>query len=309
MPTVRTVLGDLDAAELGRTYCHEHLLTRPGPRIRADDDDLVLDDPARSIAELQSFKSVGGGAVVEVTTPEFGRDAFGLARLSEQSGVHIVACAGHVSEEYWRGVLPIDRRDESDLVREFVRDLTQSIEGGPVRAGVIKVGTSRDEATAVERLVMRAAAQAQIETGAPITTHTTAGTAALQQVRVLEDAGADLTHVCIGHLDRRLVWEDHLALARSGVFLGYDCISKEQYESDERRAEFIVRLVDAGFGNRILLSGDLARRSYLEAWGGWPGYRHIIGAFLPRLQLAGLRSEHLDDLLVANPARFLAWAT
>ncbi|MGH2702665.1 MAG: phosphotriesterase family protein [Actinomycetota bacterium] len=309
MPTVRTVLGDLDAAELGRTYCHEHLLTRPGPRFTADDDDLVLDDPARSIAELQSFKSLGGGAVVEVTTPEFGRDAFGLAHLAERSGVHIVACTGHVSEEYWRGVLPIDRRGEGDLVREFVRDLTQSIEGDPPRAGIIKVGTSRDRATAVETLVMRAAAQAQRDTGAPITTHTTAGTAALEQVRVLEDAGADLTHVCIGHLDRRLVWEDHLALARSGVFLGYDCISKEQYESDERRAEFIVRLIDAGFGNRILLSGDLARRSYLEAWGGRPGYRYIIESFLPRLRRIGLRPGVLDDLVVANPARFLTWKT
>jgi 5-phospho-D-xylono-1,4-lactonase len=124
------------------------------------------------------------------------------------------------------------------------------MDGTDVRAGVIKVSSSLDRVTDPEARVIRAAAAAQRETGAPITTHTTAGTAAMAQVRALERAGADLSHVCVGHLDRRLVWEDHLELARTGVFLGYDCVGKEQHQPDAERVRFILRLVEAGHGWR-----------------------------------------------------------
>ncbi len=143
--------------------------------------------------------------------------------------------------------------------------------------------------------------------GAPITTHTTAGTAAIDQVRLLDTAGADLDHVCIGHLDRRLVWDEHLELARAGVFLGYDCLTKEQYQPESERVRFILRLCDAGFSDRICLSGDFARRRYLSAWGGSPGYRYILEEFIPRLRREGLDDRHARALVIDNPARLLVW--
>jgi len=307
VPRVRTVLRDIDSAALGRTYCHEHLLTRPGPRFTADGPDMVLDDEDRSALELRALKEAGGTALVEVSTPEFGRDAAGLRRLSERTGVHVVCCTGHVSEEYWRDVLDIDRRSETELEEEFTSEVIDGIGGTGVRAGVIKVGTSLDEVTEAEARVLRAAARTQRKTRAPITTHTTAGTAAMDQIRTLEQAGADAARVCVGHLDRRLVWRDHLSVARAGVYLGYDCISKEKYGPDRRRAEFIRRLLDAGFGDRILLSSDMARRSYLGAWGGGPGYAYIMTSFVPALLANGVPASAVEDLLVANPARFLAF--
>jgi 5-phospho-D-xylono-1,4-lactonase len=301
---VRTVLGDVPGDELGPTYCHEHLLTSPASRFG---EDLVLDDEERAADELLRFRDVGGRAIVDATTPEFGRDAAGLRRLSERTGVRVVAMTGHVSEEYWRDVIDLDARAERDLVAEYVAELTERIPGGDCRAGVVKAGTSAGTATATERKLLRAAAAAQRETGAPITTHTTGGTAAAEQADVLEAAGADLTHVCIGHLDRRLDWDVHLELARRGAFLGYDCISKEQYQPDEKRARFVAALVDAGHGGQVCLSGDLARRSYLEAWGGAPGYRYILERFVPRLWEAGLAEDDVERLVVENPARLLAW--
>lgn len=303
----RTVTGDVDAARLGAALCHEHLVTRPAERLLADGPDLLLDDEERAASELERFRAAGGGALIEVTTPEFGRDVAALVRLSERTGIHLVATAGHVSEEYWRGVLDLEARSESELVDELVRELVDGIGSTGARAGVIKIGTSLERATSTERKLIRAAAAAQRETGAPITTHTTAGTAAAEQATLLESAGADLERVCIGHLDRRLVWSDHLALARTGVYLGYDCVSKEQYEPDRLRAEFVARLAHEGFGDRVLLSGDLARRSYLEAWGGAPGYRYLLERFLPLVLEAGLDEQATRSLVVDNPARFVAW--
>jgi 5-phospho-D-xylono-1,4-lactonase len=301
---VRTVLGDVEPAALGAVYCHEHLITRPAARFG---DDLRLDDEDRTAEELERFRAAGGGAIVDVTTPEVGRDALALRRLAERIGVHIVASTGHVSEEYWRGVLALERRSERELVDEYVSDLSHGIEGGPTSAGIVKAGTSSGGPTVTEAKLLRAAAAAQRETGAPITTHTTAGTGALDQTELLAAAGADLSHVCIGHVDRLLDWELHLELARRGVFLGYDCVSKQQYAPDEERVRFIVRLVEEGHGGQICLSGDLARRGYLEAWGGSPGYRYILHVFLPRLRVAGLEDEQVESLVVDNPARFLAW--
>jgi predicted metal-dependent phosphotriesterase family hydrolase len=306
---VRTVTGDVAPQELGPAYGHEHLLTRPvGEQVRGDPD-LVLDDERRAAAELQTFVRAGGRALVEATTVELGRQPAGLRRLARRTGVHVVAATGHVCEQYWRGALKLDDVAEGALASGFVRDLTVGMDGGGVRAGVIKVGSSLDQVTEAEGRVIRAAAAAQRETGAPITTHTTAGTAAMAQVRALEAAGADLSHVCVGHLDRRLVWEDHLALARTGVFLGYDCLGKEQYQPDAERVRFILRLVEAGHGRQVLLAGDMARRRYLGAWGGGPGYGFILERFLPRLRAAGLPEEDARALVVANPAAFLAWRT
>jgi len=305
---VRTVLGDVPSADLGVTLCHEHLITAPAPRLR-DHDDLLLDDEDRAVEELTIFRGAGGGALVEVTVSEFGRDAEALARISRASGVHVVAATGHVSVDYWAGVLDIESLDVGQLREEMVAEVTEGIGPAGPRAGVIKAGSSHGVVTPAEQRVLTAAAQAQVLTGAPITTHTTAGTMAADQARILMQAGADPHHVTLGHLDRRLAYEEHRALARDGFTLGYDCVSKDWYEPDAKRVEMIRRLVDDGLVDRITLSGDLARRSQLVAWGGGPGYSYIPWRLIPWLRREGLGDEELRRITVDNPARFLTWAS
>jgi predicted metal-dependent phosphotriesterase family hydrolase len=297
------------ASELGVTYCHEHLLTKPGEHLDKGGYDLVLDDLDLSAAELGLFAQAGGEALVELTCPEYGRDAAGLAELSRRSGVKIIAATGHIMEGYWEGVLDIGAIDDGELRAEMLRDLTEGYPEAPgVRAGVIKVGTSLNRVTVDEERMLRAAADVQRQTGAPITTHTTSGTIPLEQVRIFEDAGADLGNVLIGHQDRRLDWDDHLAVVEAGCFIGYDCISKENYKSDSDTIEFIQRLIEAGYGDRLCLSGDLARRSYLTSYGGGPGFTYILWRFLPWLRQVGIGEDAIRRLVVDNPARFLAWA-
>jgi predicted metal-dependent phosphotriesterase family hydrolase len=306
-PFVRTVTGDVAPSELGVTYAHEHVLARPAGDWARSDPDLVIDDLDRAAVELEMFRSVGGGTLVDATTAELGRDAEGLHSLALRTGVNLVASTGHVCEEYWRGALSLEGIGEGALAARFTAELTQGIGDTRVRAGVIKVGSSLGGPTESERRLILAGAAAHRATGAPITTHTTAGTGAIEQIRALEGAGVDLSRVCVGHLDRRLVWSEHLAVAGTGVFLGYDCIGKEHYQPDAERVRFILRLVDEGFGGRILLAGDMARRRYLRAWGGGPGYLYIAGDFAGRLRAAGLDDPSTRRLLVDNPAAFLAW--
>jgi phosphotriesterase-related protein len=309
MSTVHTVLGEIDASELGATYAHEHLLTSPGEHLLGGTDDTILDSLDKSAAEMELFKQAGGSAIVELSCLEYGRDAAGLAELSRRTGVHVVAATGHIMEGYWRGVLDLSDRDIPSLVDEMVHDLTEGFPEAPdVRAGVIKVGTSRDAVHPDEDKMLRAAAIVQRDLGVPITTHTTAGTIPLEQVRIFEEAGADLEKVCIGHQDRRLVWEDHLAVVKSGCRIGYDCISKEHYEPEAKRIEFAKRLVDEGYGDQLVLSGDIARKSYLTSYGGGPGFTYIMWRFVPWLWQEGVSREATDKMLVDNPAKLFAWS-
>lgn len=306
---VRTVLGDVAAGDLGATHCHEHLITRPSETFTRGEPDLVLDDRAAARRELEAFARAGGRTVVEVSCAEFGRDPAGLAELSRATGVHVVAATGHVVEAQWAGVVDVGARTVTELTAEMVSDLTEGFAGCPgVRAGVLKAGSSRDGASPAELRVLLAAAAAQRETGAAIVTHTTAGTAPLEQVAVLERAGADLTRVLIGHQDLRLVWEDHLAIVRSGCRIGYDGVGKERHAPDAQRADFVVRLVEAGHGDAICLSSDFARRSDHVAYGGGPGLTHVLEDFLPRLLTAGVDEPQARRLVEDNPARLLAGA-
>jgi phosphotriesterase-related protein len=305
---VRTVLGDVAPEELGTTYCHEHLLTLPGEHLAKGSLDMTLDDVGKSVEECRLFAQAGGRTVVELSCPEYGRDAAGLAEISRQSGVNVIAATGHIMEGYWKGVLDVGAISDEDLRAEMLRDLTEGFPEAPdVRAGIIKVGTSRDGATPDEVRMLTLAAEVQQQVGCPITTHTTAGTAPLEQVRIFKEAGADLSKVVIGHQDRRLVWEDHLGVVEAGCNIGYDCISKEQYERDSDRVDFIKRLIEAGYGDRIMLSGDIARRSYFTSYGGGPGFTYILWRFVPWLHQAGVSREDTQRMLVDTPARVFAW--
>lgn len=303
---VRTVLGDVFPESLGVTLCHEHLVTAPAERLR-DGDDLLLDDPARSVTELGVYRQAGGGAIVELTVAEFGRDVTALRQISAETGIHVISTTGHVSVDYWDGVLDVSAMSVDELVEEMTRDLTEGVDGTDVRAGIIKAGSSKDEVTDAERRVLTAAGRTQTRTGAPITTHTTAGTMAPDQARTLQAAGADPRRVCLGHLDRRLAYAEHRALAREGFLLGFDCISKDWYEPDAKRVETIVRLIDDGLVEHVVLSGDLARRSSWVSWDGGPGYSYIPWRFVPWLRREGLDDEAVRQLTVHNPARLLTW--
>ena len=310
MTAVHTVLGEVAPEELGATYAHEHLLTSPGEHLLGGSDDTILDSLDKSAAEMELFKQAGGGAIVELSAAEYGRDAAGLAELSRRTGVHVIAATGHIMEGYWRGVVDVGAMTDTELVDEMLRDLTAGFPEAPdVRAGVIKVGTSRDRVHPDEERMLRAAAIVQRETGAPITTHTTAGTIPTEQVRIFEDAGANLEKVIIGHQDRRLHWDDHLAVVKSGCNIGYDCISKEHYEPEAQRIAFTKRMIEEGYGGQVVLSGDIARRSYLTSYGGGPGFTYILWRFVPWLWQEGVSREATDRLLIENPARIFTWAT
>ncbi len=336
---VRTVTGDIDPAWLGPTMAHEHLICdlsfrwRPssdpsleGPvrmgnlqAIRrtqwASRDNLMLRDEALAGAGMAALARAGGRSVVELSNRSIGRDIRALASIARASGVQIVAGTGI----YVAGSMPAANASASvsALADELEHDLTVGADGSTIRCGVIgEVGAGSWPMEDVERRSLQAAAWASRRTGAAIVVHPAPGAeSAFEVLEVLLDAGADPTRVCVAHIDERL--RDDLASIRRlmarGCTIGYDTFGREayyqprdrQHPTDTQRIEVLLRLLDAGLGERIVLSQDVCMRIDLGAFGG-PGYDHILATIVPRLRAADVPHEVIDRLLVGNPARLLA---
>lgn len=300
---VRTVLGDIAPEKLGATLGHEHVFARPPADVT--DPDLRLDDEARSTAELIAFREAGGGAVVDMTTLDYGNDAAALARISKAAGVHVVAATGFNKGRF------ADRLSANmstvEITAWMTAEVRHGIAGTTVRAGLIKASSSLDGPNANERRVFEAAAEAHAATGAPISTHTEKGTWADGQIALLTGLGVPASRVLIGHLDLKPDLPYLREVARSGVFMGFDQFSKVKYLADSTRIALIERLIADGHGRQIIVSGDLARRSYLASWGGAPGYSYFLTGLPDAFAKHGVGATRYESLIRDNPRRLLAF--
>lgn len=83
----------------------------------------------------------------------------------------------------------------------------------------------------------------------------------------------------MSHLDRTL-WrpDDLLELARTGCNLELDLFGQEssyyafnpdaRRPNDRTRIEWLRRLIEAGYGERLLIAQDICQKVYLRRYGG-----------------------------------------
>lgn len=288
-------------------------------------DNCRLDNFDVAVDELREYVKLGGGTLVDVTPPDIGRDLPALQAVSRLTGIHIVAGSAH----YVHLAQPATLADESvEAVAEgFVSELREGVGPSKVRTGIIgEIGTS-DPIRPGEEKTLRAAALASTQTGAAITVHNHPGTRTGHEVfRILEAAGADPSRIVMGHLDIALGHLDmtldeavkyQASLADYGCYIEYDGVGNEAYfeaggydepfwePSDRVRAEAVVRLLDAGYGDRLLFSHDVCHKYHLTRYGGF-GYGHILRTFTQNLRDFGLGDAQLQQILVDNPRRVLA---
>ncbi len=300
-PHIITVLGPIRPEEAGVTLTHEHVIAKPPRYIdETPDPDLILDDPHAALAELEDLYAAGGRTVVDATTASYGRDIRTLHWVAARAPVHLVAVTGYHKEAHSGRHLA--GKSAYEIAAVCVTEISAGIDGTQIRAGAIKAGTSFNQITPLEEVALRGAARAQRATGAVVLTHCDRGTMAREQLAILADEGVDPSRVILCHQDYRLDEEHLTGLLDIGAWVSFDQVSKDKYAPDADRAAMIARLVQAGFGNRLLISGDLARRSYLRAYGGAPGLVFLVESFPLLLMEAGLTAPDVRRLLVDNPA-------
>ena len=302
---VQTVLGPVAPGDLGFTLPHEHTkCSLWWIESRWDYWELIGDEP-RINEELAAYQALGGGTLVDVTPIGIGRDLARLARLSQATGLHIVAGAGWYRQAYYPAEARIDRRSIDDLADEIVQEFVD----GPVRPGIIgEIGTDKPWVTAQEERVFRAAARAALRTGASVTTHAVQSDVGLAQLAILEDEGLDPARIVIGHCDSHPRIEHWREIVRRGAhvqadFLGMSFTPLER-AGEPKVVELISTLLNEGFEKQILLSQDVCHDSQLASFGG-NGYTYLQKSFLPQLAAAGVNAATIKTITVENPARLL----
>lgn len=312
---IRTLFKDYAPADLahGATLFHEHLSLGPDfsgrfraaaaavreaqglpPAARPSGPPPAAPgpDPMRDVSlmaeELRGAERDGVACIVDAGLEGTGVDLQFIREAARMSGVPVVKAAGFYTEPFY----PAEVATMSE--RQLVQAILDQADTYP--AGAFGEIGSWDEITAVERKVFRAVGKAHVETNLSIFTHTgIPGKSALEQLDILEDEGVDPRRVAIGHLgnlDDPDVYV-HKTLCRRGAFIGFD---RQGGGGDARVVPLVMALLDAGFADNVLISGDASR-----------SYGRPITSFLPLLKAAGADDATLEQITVDNPLRFLAF--
>jgi len=285
---------------------------------------LVQDDVELTIREVADYKAAGGSALVNVDLPGMGRDLRKLQRIARETGLHVVASTGW----YIQACHPpeIAGKSVEELAEIMVRELEEGIDGTGVRAGNIgEIGLSglpQDPFQPAEEKVLRAAGRAQAATGASITLHPNAHLLLYGEkpvdhfdlyLDILESEGCDLGKLYMSHLG--LFPDVAIAkrlLARGVGYVSYDHFGHEEYAEgigpgrgfspDKEEVALVMRLLEAGLADRVLLCAEIGWKTCYKAYGGW-GYSHVYENILPWLEACGATKAQIHTMMVDNPRR------
>ena len=294
-----TTLGPQGAGVMGTILPHEHgfvdLRTGDSPGYaQAEPEDVI----ALMAPEIARAQAVGITAIVECTPVGVGRRADILKAVSEATQFPLVVPTG-IYREPW---VPkwAHEASEGKLRDWMLGELQGEIEESGVQAGWIKLSAGDDGLTACETKILRAAAAAAAKVSAVIGSHTFRGRVVRDQLQVIEEAGHTAERFIWIHAQNEPDFDLNMEMARRGVWIEYDAIGGGQ--SDAFFVERIQRMLDAGLGDRVLLSHDRGWYDPAQPGGGIPRpFTYISEQFLPRLQAAGVDEGTIRQLTRDNP--------
>jgi phosphotriesterase-related protein len=295
--------GPISIGDLGFTLMHEHVAIF-SPSVRDAypflfDMDEIL---ANSVDDLRGAKEAGIGTIVDVTTPDLGRDPRLVAEAAAAAGINVILCTG-----IWLDVPRYFHIRSADHAAElFVREIQVGIADTDVRAGIIKVA-SNEEVTAPQEIILRGAARAARATGAAVSTHTLASArTGLRQLDILEEEGLDSARVIIGHSTDGA--PDYLrGLYARGCTVGWDQFGTTEVGDEDDAITNLISFVKEGRSATTVLSQDGGSFVDWDA-SAHPGHTYVPDVVLPRLREAGISTSDIDKMTKEAPARLLAMA-
>lgn len=352
-PYIQTVLGAIPPEDAGTTLMHEHVFCDGSvsgyyfqepddPEFRHlahepvsienlwwvrynfkdNRDNFLLDDREAAVHEVTRYAEAGGNSLLELTVPGIGRDPEGLVEVAKTTGINIIMGTGYYVEASHPSKARIEERPVDDITDEMLSELRSGVGQSGVRAGAIgEIGCSWPLAEN-ERKVLRAAGQAQGESGAMLNVHPGRHDDALAEIRdELAATGADLTKVVLSHMDRcGYELDTRRDVLDSGCVVEYDHFGLEGYypartaladgklpdlPNDVGRIKETMELIELGYAGQIVLSHDIGMKIQMTRYGGW-GYGHLLRNVVPLMRTYGLSDADIETMLVETPRRLLS---
>ena len=338
---VLTARGPVNPLQLGSVMMHEHLhcdLWDPASGETVQEEKPMSPDRGAYLMEhavpyLRQCTEHGCGAYVETSFPPSRAWPDFYVQASETADLHIILCTGFYREievgtyfvtepkhQMWQWAV---ESSEDELYEMCVREIVHGIHDTDVRAGCIKLGTSLPEMSPNERKTFLAGGRAQMETGAPITTHCTQIGAETSQLEVLDAVGVDLSRVIIGHTAAHLMdpacrktcleW-----MERGANFLPTNLGITGDGERWRPLVEAIHEVFAAGHGDKLSFGLDWAFTSGTGQTedGSFsactfippPPFLHMFTDTLPAFRRMGLDPAEERAIMETNPQRVMAIA-
>jgi len=311
--SVRTVLGDIEASDMGKVDYHEHLF-HSTPLLQGDE--LVDEDV--STEESKLLKQAGIDSIIEATPIGLGRNPLALSRVSSKTDLKIVATTGchrsaHYPSDHW-----LFTQTPQELANRFILEISQGLPANDAknymnlpedtmgfnRAGLLKVGLDYWKIDKFSRTVVEAIGIAHQKTNAPVMVHLEFGSCAMEIIDLLNSLGVDSSAIVLAHIDRLPDPVFHREIVERGVYVGYDGAARLKDYPENILVDCLISLAKSGPADRILIGGDVARASRFSAAGGMPGLAYLPSKFIPKIAKIG-GEELIHSILVENPQRFL----
>jgi len=298
MKRLHTTLGAFERHQLGMILPHEHvfvdLRTPDSPGYAEADaaDVIALMGP-----QIEAAKARGVTALVECTTGGVGRRADIDLAVSKATGLPIVVPTGNYREPWipaW-----VAEATESALEAWMLSELTEGMDDTGVLAGWIKLSAGDDGITPLEARILRAAARAAAQTGAVIGSHTIRGRVVMDQLDIIEAEGGSAERFISIHTQAEPDFELNKAVGARGAWIEFDHIGRDP---DDEVLALVLRALEAGLGDQLLLSHDLGWYDPAQPGGGTPRpYTHLSDWLLPALRGAGIEEATITRLTHDNP--------
>ncbi|MFG1797771.1 phosphotriesterase [Nocardia sp. NPDC049149] len=323
MPVVQTVRGPIETIDLGRTYMHEHIFLL-NTEVQQNFPDEWGDEDARiadAVAKLTALTEQGVTSMVDMTVLGLGRCIPRIQKIAERvPQLNIIVATGcytYRDVPFYFSLRPLDsatladHRTRDPMVDMFVHDIVEGIAGTGVKAGMLKCAIGEPGLTDGVERVMRAVAQAHLETYTPITVHTdSVHQRGLDVKRVMVDQmGVAPERVVLGHTGDTTDLDHITELAEAGFILGFDRFGLHLDSlSWQSHADTLIEACRRGLADQIVLSHDQC------CYTDWASpseiarltdssYLHLGDEVVPYLRAHGVTDDQIDTMLVDVPRR------
>jgi phosphotriesterase-related protein len=188
---------------------------------------------------------------------------------------------------------------EEALYDWMLAELQSGIEDTGFKAGWIKLSAGDDGMTRLEERILRAAARAAKATDALIGSHTIRGRVVMDQLDIIEAEGGSASRFLSIHTQAEADFGLHKAVFERGAWIEYDNVGAVPVEES---ADLVMRALEAGLGDRLLISHDRGWFDPALPGGGTPKpYTVVSTELLPMLASGGVTDETIVLLTHRNP--------